>query len=78
MFLVESPQFEKEKHPKLFQICSCGILFQGTQKGVRNSQGKRAISVRAIEVPPPNHGEVEIEKLYQNLCRVIMIAFHKV
>ena len=24
--------------------------FQGTQEGVRNSRGKRAISVRAIEV----------------------------
>ena len=26
-------------------------LFQGTQERVRNSRGKRAISVRAIEVP---------------------------
>ena len=27
-----------------------GISFQGTQEGIRNSRGKRAISVRAIEV----------------------------
>ena len=27
-----------------------GFLFQGTQELVRNSRGKRAISVRAIEV----------------------------
>ena len=26
-------------------------FFQGTQEGVRNSRGKRAISVRAIKVP---------------------------
>ena len=34
----------------LSQICSYGILFQGTREGVRNSCGKLAISVRAIEV----------------------------
>ena len=27
-------------------------LFQGTQEGIRNSRGKRAISIRAIEVLP--------------------------
>ena len=43
-------QYEKEKHPKLFQICSYGIFFQGTQERVRKSHGKQAISVRAIEV----------------------------
>ena len=37
--------------PKLSQICSYGILFQEIQEGVRNSRGKRAISVPAIEVP---------------------------
>ena len=65
MYSVESPHrgasneytqytiynIKKEDHPKLSQLCSNGILFQGTQEGVRNSQGKRAISVRAIEVP---------------------------
>ena len=40
----------KKKHPKLSQVCSYGIFFQGTQEQVRNSRGKRAISVRAIEV----------------------------
>ena len=64
VFILESPhrgdsneythytifQYEKEKDPKLFEICSYGILFQGTQERVRKSRGKRAISVRAIEV----------------------------
>ena len=39
-----------KKHPKLFQICSDEIFFQGTQERVRNSHGKRVISVRAIGV----------------------------
>ena len=43
-------KIKKENHPKLSQICSYGILFQGTQEAVRNSRGKRAISVRANEV----------------------------
>ena len=42
--------YKKENHLKLSQICRCGILFQGTQKQVRNSRGKRAISVQATEV----------------------------
>ena len=37
-------------HLKLSQICSYGFLFQGTQERVRNSLGKRTISVRATEV----------------------------
>ena len=41
---------KKDDHPKLSQICSYGIFFQGTQEQVRNSHGKRAISVRATEV----------------------------
>ena len=41
---------KKENHTKLSQICSQGIFFLGTQERVRNSRGKRAISVRAIEV----------------------------
>ena len=41
---------KKENHPKLSLICSYGFLFQGTQERVRNSRGKRAISVRASEV----------------------------
>ena len=40
---------KKENHPKLSQICSNVSLFQGTQERVRNSRGKRAKSVRAIE-----------------------------
>ena len=53
MFILESPhrgdsneythytifQYEKEKDPKLFQIRSYGILFQGTQERVRKSRG---------------------------------------
>ena len=45
-------QYKKENHPKLSQICNYGDLFQGTQERVRNSRGKRAISVRAIKVLP--------------------------
>ena len=43
-------QYRKENHPKLSQMCSCEIFFLGTQERVRNSRGKRVISVRAIEV----------------------------
>ena len=39
-----------EHHPKLTEICSYKNFSQGTQERVRNSHGKRAISVRAIEV----------------------------
>ena len=60
VFSLESPHrgdsnentkytIKKEKLPKLSQICSYEILFQGNQERVRNSRGKRAISVRAIE-----------------------------
>ena len=42
--------FKKENHHKLSQFCSYGIFFVGTQARVRNSHGKRAISVRATEV----------------------------
>ena len=41
---------KKENQPKLSQICSYRILFQGSQELVRNSHGKRGISVRATEV----------------------------
>ena len=41
---------KKEFHPKSSQICNNGIFCQDTQEGVRNSHGKRAISVRATEV----------------------------
>ena len=37
-------------YPKYNNICSYGIFFLGTQERVRNSRGKRAIGVRAIEV----------------------------
>ena len=43
-------QYKKENHPKLVKICSYEISFYGTQERVRNSRGKRAISVRATEV----------------------------
>ena len=43
-------QYEKENHLKLSQICSYGLCSKGTQERVRNSHGKRAISVLAIEV----------------------------
>ena len=39
----------KLNHPKLSQICSYGIFFQGTQERVRNSRGKRVMSVQATE-----------------------------
>ena len=47
--LNTSFSLKKENHRKLSQICSYGLLLQGSQERVRNSQGKRAISVRAIE-----------------------------
>ena len=64
LFLLESPyrgdsneytqytifNMKNEKHPKLSQIYSYGIFSKGTKEQVRNSHGKRAISVRAIEV----------------------------
>ena len=64
MFLLESPHrgdsneytqytifnIKIENQINLSQICSFGILFQGTHERVRNSRGKRATSVRAIEV----------------------------
>ena len=37
-------------YPKNNNVCSYGIFFLGTQEQVRNSRGKRAISVRATEV----------------------------
>ena len=37
---------KKENLSKLSQICRYGIFYQGTQELVRNSRGKRAISVR--------------------------------
>ena len=42
---------KKENHTKLSQICSQWFVFLGTEERVRNNRGKRAISVRAIEVP---------------------------
>ena len=73
-------------YPKYIIVCSYGIFFfQGTQERVRNIRGKRAISVRAIEVL------LYVEK---NCCNVIseakttlqsnridltiMVHFHKV
>ena len=39
-----------KKFPEIFVFLSYGKSFVGTQKQVRISHGKRAISVRAIEV----------------------------
>ena len=64
MFSLESPQrgdfneysqytisqYKEENHPKIIQNLQLSDLFEGTQERVRNSHGKRAISVRAIEV----------------------------
>ena len=44
------PQYKKRKSSKVIPNLHLWDLFQGTQEGVRNSRGKRAISVRAIEV----------------------------
>ena len=41
---------KKENHTKLSQICSQGFVLLGTEERVRNNRGKRATSVRAIEV----------------------------
>ena len=40
---------KRKNHTQLFQICSYGTFFQGTQEQIRNSRDKRAISVRATE-----------------------------
>ena len=40
----------KENHPKLSKSAWMSFFFLGTQERVRNSHGKRAISVRATEV----------------------------
>ena len=37
-------------YPKYNNVCSYGIFFQGAQERIRNSRGKRANGVRAIEV----------------------------
>ena len=65
MFSLESPRrgdsnentqytifdLSKENHPKFSEICrQVSFFFQETQERVRNSRGKRAISVRAIKV----------------------------
>ena len=40
----------KENHPKNYPKSATKRFFQGIQERVRNSRGKRAISVRAIAV----------------------------
>ena len=47
--IIVSIYIEKEPHPKLSQL-PLGDFLQESQEGVRNSRGKRAISVRATEV----------------------------
>ena len=39
-----------ENNPRLTQICSYRIFFQGTPEGFRNSRGKRVISIGTTEV----------------------------
>ena len=92
MFSLESPHrgdsieyiqytmfnMKKENHPKLFQICSYGIFFQGTQERVRNSRGKRAISVRSIEVLPymafrHNENVDNVYIIFKKLCCPVSI-----
>ena len=41
---------KKKNNPNYPKSVAMGFLFQGTQERVRNSRGKRAISVRATEV----------------------------
>ena len=44
-------KIKKKNHPKLsIHISAVVGIFQGTQEEVRNSHGRRAISVRATEV----------------------------
>ena len=58
VFALESPHQGDSNEYTQYTIFSInkektlnyGIFFQGTQERVRNSRGKRAISVRAIEV----------------------------
>ena len=60
----------KENHPKLFQISRYRFLFQGTQERVRNSRGKRAISVRATEVL------LYLNSVYRGIIYIVQ-AFNK-
>ena len=47
-------QYKKENHPKLskntIMSAAMGLFLLGTQERVRNSRGKRAISVRASKI----------------------------
>ena len=43
-------QYKRENHSELSQNLHLWDLFQRTQERVRNSRGKRAISVRATQV----------------------------
>ena len=49
---IQNIQFSiyKKKSPEIILNLQTGDCFQGAQERVRNSCGKRAISVRAIEV----------------------------
>ena len=62
-------------YPKYNNVCRYGIFSQGTQDRVRNSRGKRAIGVWAIEVllyfyssnlEPPGMGQCWTLDLYLN------------
>ena len=60
MFSLELPhQYQKENHPKLSQIQSClplwVVFLLGTHEKVRNSCGKRTISIN-FETPVPDPG----------------------
>ena len=47
---IASKKKKKKKKKKIILNLQPGDSFQGTQERVRNSRGKRAINVRAIEV----------------------------
>ena len=63
-------------YPKYNSVCSYGIFSLGTQERVRNSRGKRAIGVRAIEGLLYNicdlsnlvHGKMLISVTVGNVC----------
>ena len=54
------------KFPEIFVSCSYRKNFVGTQKQVRNSHGKRAIGVGAIEVL------LYLNKKSEKFCEIVM------
>ena len=60
-----------------FQICSYGVLFQGTQERVRNSRSKRAISVRATEVLLYSYKQCSIDVHETSRCIDVDATFSR-